>query len=748
MADVIRQPILCRACHVSCGLLVDMVDGKPTKIHGDKNNPAYRGYSCIKGRQLGNYHSLPSRLLHSQKKMPDGSHAPIASDDATAEIAAKIKTLIAEHGPRSIAFYIGTHGYNNFATSGFAYALLEAIGSPMMFTSVTIDQPGKGIAAFLHGPWLAGVPPIDDWDVLMLVGTNPIVSMNGGLGANPARQLHEAKKRGMKLIVLDPRKTDCAEQADIHLPVRPGEDPAVMAGIARVLIAENMIDKAFIDAEANGFEALRKAVEPFTPDVVAERAQIDAEDLVRAARMFGAAKRGAVSAGTGANMSGRGNLTEYFVKVLTTVKGFWSRPGDRIVNPGVLVNRFPPIAGSPGPMPAFGFGEKMRVRGLTECASGLPTAAAADEILMPGEGQVKALFVFGGNPMVAWPDQLKTFEAMKQLELLVTFDPHMSATSRLAHYVIAPKLPFEFASTSMLNEWVGNFGPGWGYTFPYAQYSDPLMAPPDGADVREEWEILYGIAQQLGVTLRIKDFSLLDPAEAKAKGTVLDMTAKLTADDVWAMLTKNSPVPLSEVKAKARAGYVFERPEVFVQPKPEGWNTKLDIGNTLMMEELQTISTSPAPRIDNQFPYRVVSRRMHDVLNSCWHEDPVLKKRVPYNSAFMNPLDMAKEGIADGDIIELESVRAHLRAVATGEDGLKRGCISMTHAWGGNPGEDEDPHFLGSNTGRLSPVDRDFDPYSGIPIMSAIPVRVRRMQTAGGIPAQNVMAIAASATGG
>ncbi|MBS0277741.1 MAG: molybdopterin-dependent oxidoreductase [Proteobacteria bacterium] len=720
-----RKPVLCRACHVQCGLLVDFEDGKPAKIHGDKDNPIYHGYSCVKGRQLASYHTLPSRLLHTQKRMPDGSHRAIPVTDAIAEIAGKMKTLIAAYGPRAVAGYIGTHGYNNYATQAFSYALLEAVGSPMMFTSVTIDQPGKGISAGLHGPWLAGVPPIGAWDVLMLIGTNPIVSMNGGLGANPARQLHEARKRGMKLIVIDPRRTDSAEQADIHLQLKPGEDPAVLAGIARILIHENLIDRSFVENESVGFDALRKAVEPFTPDVVEERADVKADDLVRAARLFGHAPRGAVSAGTGANMSGHGNLVEYFVKTLTTLRGFWSRAGDVVANPGVLVNRFPAIAASPGPFPAFGFGERMRVRGLTECASGLPTAAAADEILMPGEGQVKALFVFGGNPMVAWPDQLKTFEAMKALELLVTFDPHMSATSKLAHYVIAPKLPFEFASPSMLNETLGNFGPGWGYHLPYAQYSDPILDPPAGSDVIEEWEALYGIAQHLGVTLRIKDLSLLDPKESKEKGTVLDMARRYTADDIWAMLTKNSPVPLADVKAKGRAGHVFDRPKLVVQPKPAGWTGKLDIGNPVMMAELNAISEAPGVRLDNQFPYRMVSRRLHDVLNSCWHEDPILKKRVRYNSAFMNPTDMTREGIASGQIVELESNRSAIRAIVMAEDGVKAGCISMSHAWGGNPGEDDDPFELGSNTGRLSPVDRDYDPYSGIPIMSAIPVRLR-----------------------
>ena len=722
-----RHPVICRACHVQCGLLVEMENGRPGKIHGDKNNSVYHGYSCIKGRRLGAYHDLPSRLLHSQRKIADGSHVSISSADAIGEIAAQVRNLIDRYGPRSIAGYIGTHGYNNFATQAFAYSLFEAISSPMLFTSVTIDQPGKGISLGLHGPWLAGVPSIDKWDVLLLIGTNPLVSMNGGLGVNPARQLHEAKKRGMKLIVLDPRLTDCAQQADIHLQIRPGEDPAVLAGIARILIYEGLIDHNFVASEANGLEALIAAVEPFTPEVVASRAGIDPRDLIRAAHMFASGARGAVSAGTGPNMSGRGNLTEYFVRTLTTLRGFWMKEGDIISNPGVLVNRFPPLAASPGPTPSFGFGEKLRIRGLSETLSGLPTAALADEILTPGEGQVKALFVFGGNPMVAWPDQLKTHDAMKALELLVTFDPHMSATSRLAHYVIAPKLPFEFASTTMLNEMLGNFGPGWGFELPYAQYSDALIAPPGGADVVEEWEVLYGIAQQLGVTLHIKDFSILDPAEAKAKGTTLDMTRTLTTDDVWAMLTKHSPVPLSELKVKARAGHVFARAQVTVQPKPEGWAGKLDIGNPLMMTELEDLARSKPAAVDTAYPYRMISRRLHDVLNSCWHEDPVLQGRVRYNSAFMNPADMTREGIVGGDVIALTSNRATINAIVEAEAGVKPGCISMSHAWGGNPGEDDNPFLLGANTGRLTSVDSDYDPYSGIPRMSAIPVRLQHV---------------------
>lgn len=722
-----RRHTICRACHAQCDLIVEMADGRPGRIYGAKDNPIYAGFSCIKGRELAAYHESPSRLLHSLKREPDGAMRPIDSAQMMDEIAARVRDLVDRHGPRSVALYIGTHGYNNFPSSAFANAFFTALGSPMKFTSVTIDQPGKAISLMLHGPWLAGTPTIEHWDVLTLIGTNPIISMNGGLGMNPARQLHLARQRGMKLVVIDPRRTDCAEQADLHLAVRPGEDAPVLASIARELIAMGACDQAFIAAETNGFEALRAAVEPFTPEMAASRAGIAPDAIREAARIIGAARRGAFSAGTGPNMSGRGNLTEYFVKVLTTLKGFWRRAGDEVANPGVLIEPLPAIAASPGPAPAWGLGETMRIRGLTECAAGLPTAALAEEILTPGEGQVKALFVLGGNPVLAWPDQIRTVEAMKALDLLVCFDPHMSATGKFAHYVAAPTLPLEVCAATALNEMLGNFGPGWGFQRPYAQWSEPLMSPPPGADVLEEWQVFQGLAGRLDLPLVIPPCSLLDPAAAAAEATRVEPGASLSAHDVWRMLLKGAPVSFDEVRT-AEAGRVFDRPASRVQPRPADWVARLDIGSAPMMAELADIAAEPIAA--DPYPFRMISRRMRDVLNSCWHENDHLTRQYATNPAFFNPGDMESLGLTEGDIVELESARASIRGVVACASDVRSGCISMTHAWGGAPGDDDDPRIAGANTGRLTAVDRDFDPYSGIPRMSAIPVRVRRVEGA------------------
>jgi anaerobic selenocysteine-containing dehydrogenase len=719
---------VCRACHAQCALLVQMQDGAPVKLYGDKDNPIYHGFSCIKGRELATYHREPTRLLHSLKRRADGGHAPIASQVMMDEIAAKVAALVAEHGPRSVALYVGTHGYNNFSAKFFAEAFFAAIGSKMVFTSVTIDQPGKAISAMLHGLWLAGTPAMETWDVLTLIGTNPLVSMNGGLGMNPAKRLHAAKKRGMKLVVIDPRRTDCAEQADLHIAPRPGQDVPVLAAIARLLIERGQFDRAFVAAEADGLDALTAALAPYTVEMAAERADVDPALILQAADIIGAARRGAFSAGTGVNMSGRGNLVEYFVKVLTTLKGFWRREGEALLNPGVCINPFPAIAASPGPMPATGGGEVLRVRGLKESTAGMPTAGLAEEILTPGEGQVKALFVLGGNPVLAWPDQILTVQAMKALELLVCFDPHLSATARHAHYVAAPTLPLEVMSSTSLNEMIGNFGPGWGFHAPYSQWAEPLTAPPQDADVQEEWQVFHGLAARLGLPLTVKTSAWLDPAQAAADATVVEPGQPLDSREVWRMLLRGAPVPADEIMT-ATEGKVFDRPQVVVQPTPEGWATRLDIGSPTLMAELGEIADETP--VEGPYPLRLISRRLKEVLNSCWHENGAAQRRWPYNPAFMNPADMAAYHLADGDVVEIESGRAAIRGVVASAPDVRRGCISMTHAWGAEPGLEDaaDPLVAGANTGRLTAIDQDFDARTGIPLMSAIPVRVRACVT-------------------
>jgi anaerobic selenocysteine-containing dehydrogenase len=727
-----QKHVMCRACHAHCGLIVDFENGVPVKTHGDKNNPEFEGYSCIKGRQLANYHSFDSRLLTSYKGMKHGQKEAISWRTAAQEIAERIEAIVAEHGPDSVASYVGTFGYNNLNGHAFMLALMDAIGSTSVYDSVTIDQPGKGIARALVGPWLAGAPRVGDWDGLMLVGTNPVVSMNGGLGMNPAKKLHDAKKRGMQLIAIDPRVTDSAKQADLHLQCRPGEDPIILAAIAKVVIDEGLYDQQFVANDVEGFDALKKATAPFTPDLAAQRADVSAEDIVKAARMYGSWKKGSISVGTGPNMSGGGNITEYLNLSLTSIMGHWLREGDINRRSGVFMKPAPPVAASPGPMQAWGFGRKLHSRDLEQSISGMPTAALPDEILTPGDKQVKALICLGGNPMLAWPDQLKTFEAMKSLDLLVCLDPRMSKTAELADYVIAPKLHYEVHGNTAAPELYGGFGAGWGFENNYAQASLPIMDSPEGSDLCEEYEFLHTLASEMGKPLKIKSFALVSHLEEReAKATTFEPGETPDPITAWSAALNGSPVAVADVYAdpEAQKGKIIDAQALLVQPKPADWEGRLSVGNAAMMEELSEYAERLGqPVEEDEFPFRMIGRRMTAIHNSNWHEDPVQRKRVPHHPAFMNPADMEMLGLTEDQPVEVESARAFISCVAKVDKTVRAGCVSLPHSWGTNPDEKEDPLGAGGNTGRLSFNDRDFDKRTGIPLMSSIPIRVRAKQ--------------------
>ncbi|MEO0436419.1 MAG: molybdopterin-dependent oxidoreductase, partial [Pseudomonadota bacterium] len=534
-----------------------------------------------------------------------------------------------------------------------------------------------------------------------------------------------------KLIVIDPRVTDVAKKAHIHLQCHPGCDAAILACIARQIIEEELYDDAFLREEVEGFEALKATVAPFTPEAVSELAGVPAKQLVEAARLYGSFKKADISCGTGANMSGFGNAAEYMNKVILTLMGHWRRAGELKRNVGVFIEGFPAVAAGTGSIPAWGFGKKLRVRGLEECISGLPTAALADEILTPGPGQIKALLVLGGNPMLAWPDQIKTYEAMQALDLLVCFDPRLSKTGQMADYVIAPKIPFETHGTTALNEFIGNFGGGWGYEEPYAQVCDPILETPANSDLCEEFEFFHAMAGAMELDLSVKSKAILDSKKAEQHRTVFPAGGPQPDPlEAWDATLNGSPVAHRDVRRDPDAfeGKVLDREAATVAPKPEDWTTKLNIGHPAMLDELTEAAKQLGSDLDKkEFPFRLISRRLKEVYNSSWHEYKPQRKRVPNHPAYMHPDDMSDVGVQAGDVIKIESARAAITCVAVEAADVRRGCLSVPHAWGVNPNESDDPLDAGGNTGRLSFNDRNFDKRSGIPIMSAIPVRIERV---------------------
>src|SRR5438270_742082 len=252
----ITKTSTCRLCTAMCPIVVTIEDGRVVEVHGDREAPLYEGYTCPKGRALPEIHVNPNRLLHNLRRRPDGSHEQIASDEAIDEIADRLRDVVDRHGPSAVALYIGTASAFYPALGTIAGAMITALGSKMIFSAASIDQPGTRIADAFHGMWLGGRTSFDECDAFLFAGTNPVISKQF-LAENPAKRLARAVERGTKVIVIDPRRTETARRAHVHLQARPGQDAAVMAGLLHVILREALVDHDFIRQHVDGVDALR-----------------------------------------------------------------------------------------------------------------------------------------------------------------------------------------------------------------------------------------------------------------------------------------------------------------------------------------------------------------------------------------------------------------------------------------------------------------------------------------------------------
>jgi anaerobic selenocysteine-containing dehydrogenase len=316
---------------------------------------------------------------------------------------------------------------------------------------------------------------------------------------------------------------------------------------------------------------------------------------------------------------------------------------------------------------------------------------------------------------------------MNKLELLVHIDIKMSATARLADYVIAPKVSFEVPTMSMAAERIEDYSVHWGMSEPFGMYAPALMEPPVGSDLIEEWEFFYGVAQRMGLVLFNVSFgsktaTLRETREFRS----LDMKNKPSTDELFELLSSNSRIPLSEVKRNPD-GALF--PEVIVAAaKSPTCTARLDVGNTDMMEELAAVHDENSEVAG--YPYRLISRRMKNAYNSSLRDlQRLIKKDRPYNPAYMHPCDLAGLNLIEGDLVKIRSPHGEIDCIVSADKDLKPGLLSMAHAYGGLPDDvgREVTFQQGSNTSRLISVEDSYDRFSGIPRMSAVPVAIAKV---------------------
>jgi anaerobic selenocysteine-containing dehydrogenase len=399
------------------------------------------------------------------------------------------------------------------------------------------------------------------------------------------------------------------------------------------------------------------------------------------------------------------NLAEHLVECLNVVCGRYARAGDRVANPGVLGAAYPRRAQVIPPRRGWEQGARSRVRGLGSLFGERMSGALADEILTPGDGRLRALIVDGGNPVIALPEQRKTERAFRALDLLVVIDPFMTATARLAHYVLPP--------TMMLERCDLNSRDYESHTMqrPYAQFAEPVLRPPTDAELIEDWHVFYDLARRLGIALTFD-------------GVPLDMQQRPSSEEMLRLLTRHSSRPFDEIRAATR-GRIFDLPPLFVEAAQEDNTARFDVAPGDVVQELAAVRTEAADRIGDPRSFRLAVRRLRDVQNTMYHQLESVSRRLPSNAAYLHPDDMASLGLGEGDPVRIESAHGSVTLPAKADPTLRRQVVQVPHGWGDLLDVATGQAAPGVNTNVLTSATVNLDPINAMPWLTGLPVHLQ-----------------------
>jgi anaerobic selenocysteine-containing dehydrogenase len=650
---VTREEIsYCRICAAACGIVVTLDGDRVQRVRGDEQHPVSRGYTCSKGRGLAAWHHSPSRLDAPRVRGTDATW-----DELFADLAPSLERIISERGPDAVALYLATGLAYDAAGQLAASIWLPSIGSRSFFTAVTVDNAPVLVAAEL----VTGEPMLNPvWNprepgLAIFVGTNPVVSHGYGTAlADPIRRVREYRAGGGRVWVLDPRRTETATLADVHVPVKPGADVAVLAALANALLQEGADERELREhCDSDQVAALRAALMPFTIERAARVAGVDAALLEQLVSDVRAARgRVAMQCGTGVTMARDGVVAEWLRWVVLIASGSLDRATGMQFHRGQIR---PARRRKPRPPEA---GPQSR-RELPRVVGQLPAVALVDEI---EAGNIRALFVTGGNPPTAFPQPGRLRAALASLDVLAVVDVAENSLTALATHVLPATGQLERADVTLAEPTALE---------PRVQATRPVVAPV--ADRRPVWWMFAALNRAMGRA----DVDLDQTDEEYLRGILRH--SPLDADALFAAGAHGVHTPVEP-------GWVHD--ELLADGR---WN----VAPPPLVARLAAY-TDPAPAA-----FVIAPRREMAWSNS-----------VAYGASPTVPVVRMHPDDAAGGPVDLATDHGRITANVAADATVRAGVVSISHGHA-----DENP-------GDLTSEATDIDPLTAMPRASGLEVRM------------------------
>lgn len=492
----------CVLCAQNCGLEILVEDNRLVKVKPDKSNLRSEGYACRKGLNVINHQYPEDRLTEPLKRVGD-RFEPVSWEQAVSEIAEKMKHLVGTHGPRCLA-YMGASAQGGHFEGAFGLSILKALGSQNFYSSAGQEFAGSWwlFGRMLGKQYNVAIPDEHASEMIVGWGWNGMESHQ--MPQAPKVLKAFSKDPGKTLVIIDPRKSETAAVANIHLPVRPGTDALLIKAMIAVIIEQGWENKAYLDSFTEGWDTVRPWFEAFDVKAALAVCELDFDAVFEVCRLM-ATRRWCLHPDLGIYMGRKSVLNSYLMNILGAICGIFCVSGGNVI-PGMVV----PMGFHADERDAKTW--RTRITNMPPAAAGaFPPAVMPEEIMNDHPERLRAVYVSACNPLRAYPDTTAYENAFRKLDLLVVNDIALTETARLAHYVLPCRTFYE--------SWDGTFFP---WTFPkvFFQMRRPVVAPPEKC--LEASQIFTLMADQLGLIPDIPD-----DLQAAAKQDRLTFGAKL-----------------------------------------------------------------------------------------------------------------------------------------------------------------------------------------------------------------------------
>jgi anaerobic selenocysteine-containing dehydrogenase len=760
MATGIWHKTACNLCYVNCGIEVLVNEGRVEKVKGDRSSPKSQGYLCNKAARIPYYAHHKDRLTTPLRRRADGGFDAIPWDVAITEIAERVRSLVDRHGGKSMALY-GGGGQGNHAGGAYANAFLRALGSRHVFNALSQEKTGDfWVNGHMFGSQTCHTAEdVHHCDLLLVIGANPWIAHGFPNARDHLNQIRKDPAR--KLIVVDPRRSETAEMADLHLAVRPGADAFLLGALLATLVRSDAIDHDFISEHTVGFAEVKQALLDIPVEQWSAAAEIPMADIERCAAMISAAKAMVVRVELGIQQGVNSTLNSYLEKLLIMLSGSFGRKGTN-----QLHSWLQPLWGNTP-------GQRFSPTGDEVIAGLLPPNIFPDAVLSDHPDRLRGVWIDSSNPANTASNTKAVERALRSLELCVVVDVAMTETAQLAHYVLPASSQYEKTEFTLFN-----------FEFPtnYFHVRAGVLPPLEGT--LPEPEIYTRLARALGVlpgdnalaplreaALRsrpefataFRAFMAENPSAAAVAALVLYHTLGQTLPDgtaaaapLWnAALScaKRSPQAVrraigasDDVSDQALGDALFDAivasrqgTAVTHHDYDEVWSLighpdrKVRLAVPDMLEWLGRLDpeTAGAPK---EFPFMLAAgqRRMFNA-NQIFR-DPAWRRDDPDGALLINSADLAELGADDGNWIAVESAVGRLVVRCKIDDSMRTGQLALPHGYGQSYPAADGQRLTNGPRINLLTESGNRDPIAGTPYHKHVAVRLSR------VPAQEAAA--------